>query len=185
MDARPRGRLENPPLVPGNPSRILGIDPGLVRCGWGVVESVGSQLSFVACGVITPPVKAPLYERLLFLHHQLHDIIMLHRPSRAAIEETFVNTNAGSTLKLGNARGALILSLAQAGLAVSEYAPNLVKKTVVGAGRADKSQIEMMVQILLPGCGKHGLDAMDALAIAITHAQHQTLSPFVAAAQHA
>ncbi len=160
-------------------SRILGIDPGLVRCGWGMVESEGSRLSFVACGVIKPDTKLPLSERLLVLHHALQAIIEQHRPTCAAIEETFVNVNANATLKLGNARGALLLSLAQAGLSVSEYAPNLVKKTVVGAGRADKAQVDMMVQTLLPGCGSHGLDAMDALAIAITHAQHQGITPYI------
>ena len=160
--------------------RILGIDPGLVRCGWGMVESEGSRLSFIACGVIKPDVKLPIEQRLLVLHEKLQEIIKGYQPDTSAIEETFVNVNASSTLKLGNARGALLLSLAQAGLPVSEYAPNLVKKTVVGAGRAEKAQIDMMVQMLLPGCGSHGLDAMDALAIAITHAQHGTLAPFVA-----
>ena len=118
-------------------------------------------------------------ERLLMLHTALQEVIATYHPHSAAIEETFVNVNASSTLKLGNARGALMLSLAQAGLCVSEYAPNLVKKTIVGAGRADKAQIDMMVQVLLPGCGTHGMDAMDALAIAITHAQHHTLTPYI------
>lgn len=160
--------------------RILGIDPGLVRCGWGIVEREGSRLSFIDCGVIKPDTKLPIEQRLLTLHIALQEIILRHRPDMSAIEETFVNVNANATLKLGNARGALLLSLAQAGLPVSEYAPNLVKKTVVGAGRAEKSQIDMMVKMLLPGCASHGPDAMDALAIAITHAQHDTLTPFIA-----
>lgn len=162
-------------------TRILGIDPGLVRCGWGIVDNKDNRLTFVDCGVIKPGTKLPLSERLLFLHVALQEIILRHRPDVAAIEETFVNVNANATLKLGNARGALLLSLAQAGLQVHEYAPNLVKKTVVGAGRAEKAQVDMMVQMLLPGCGSHGLDAMDALAIAITHAQHHTITPYVTA----
>lgn len=164
-----------------NQTRILGIDPGLVRCGWGIVEREGSRLSFVDCGVIKPETKIPFEQRLLTLHTALQEIIGKRQPGVAAIEETFVNVNANATLKLGNARGAILLSLALAGLPVSEYAPNLIKKTVVGAGRAEKSQVDMMVQMLLPGCGSHGPDAMDALAIAITHAQHDHITPYVAA----
>jgi crossover junction endodeoxyribonuclease RuvC len=145
------------------------------------VEREGSRLSFVDCGVIRPDTKIRFEQRLLTLHIALQEVILRLRPDVAAIEETFVNVNANATLKLGNARGAILLSLAQAGLPVSEYAPNLVKKTVVGAGRAEKTQVDMMVQMLLPGCGSHGLDAMDALAIAITHAQHDHITPYVAA----
>lgn len=152
--------------------RILGVDPGLVRTGWGVIEYRQGALSFVAAGTVAPPTRCELAGRLLHLHEKLHEIISTHRPDVAAVEETFVNVNAASTLKLGNARGAILLSLAQAGLPVAEYAALLVKKSVVGVGRAEKSQVGQMVKTLLPRCDATGADALDALAIAITHA-HQ------------
>lgn len=153
--------------------RILGIDPGLVKTGWGIIEYRAGALSYVAAGTVAPPVRQELAGRLLCLHEKLHDVIDCYRPEVAAIEETFVNMNAASTLKLGNARGAILLSLAQAGLPVAEYAALLVKKSVVGVGRAEKGQVGMMVRTLLPRCDASGADALDALAIAICHA-HQS-----------
>ena len=163
---------------------ILGIDPGLVRTGWGVVKSTGNQLSLVAAGVIktqaekkdaTKGHSSLLDARLLHISTELARVIDLYKPNEAAIEETFVNVNGQSTLKLGQARGAILLTLAQARLPTHEYAATLVKKSVTGAGRAEKTQVSRMVQILLPGCEKYGADAMDALAIAITHAHHRKL----------
>lgn len=154
--------------------RIIGIDPGLVSTGWGVIESKGSSLSFIDCGTIAPNAKAPLSERLLELHHDLSRIIALYKPTSAAIEETFVTANGASTLKLGQARGALIVTLAAQGLPVAEYATRSVKKALVGTGAADKNQVSQMVGVLLPAAKpalaacKH--DAADALAIAICHA---------------
>lgn len=156
--------------------RILGIDPGLVSTGWGIIDVKGNQLSFVACGTISPKKDLPMAERLLALHRQLADIITTHKPTQAAIEETFVTENGQSTLKLGQARGALIVTLAAGGLPVAEYAARLVKKSIVGTGRAEKDQIGQMVGVLLPASRaalatcKH--DAADALAVAITHANH-------------
>ncbi len=152
--------------------RILGIDPGLVKTGWGIIEYHRGRLSYVAAGTITPPARTPMAERLFRLHGGIHDVVQMHSPRYAAIEETFVNMNPASTLKLGNARGAIMLSLAIAGLPVAEYAPLLVKKSVVGVGRADKGQVGMMIKTLLPACDVTGADALDALAIAICHA-HQ------------
>lgn len=156
--------------------RILGIDPGLVSTGWGIVEQRGSSLSFVGCGVINPGTKLPLSERLLVLHTELTKLIALHAPDRAAIEETFVTANGASTLKLGQARGALIVTLAASGLSVSEYATRTVKKAIVGTGAADKNQVSQMVSVLLPSARepltacRH--DAADALAIAICDVHH-------------
>ena len=152
---------------------VLGIDPGLQRTGWGVVRQQGNALSFIGCGVITSRTDDALSLRLASLSKGISEVIERYRPAESAIEETFVNVNGASTLKLGQARGALILTLAQAGLPVAEYAATLVKKSVVGAGRAEKEQISQMVKIILPGCGAHGPDAMDALAIAITHMHHR------------
>lgn len=160
--------------------RILGIDPGLVSTGWGIVERCGSSLSFVDCSTIAPESKAPLAERLLTLYADLGRIITLYKPTSAAIEETFVTANGASTLKLGQARGALIVTLASHGLPVAEYATRTVKKALVGTGAADKHQVSQMVGVLLPAARaalaacKH--DAADALAIAICHAHHGTRS---------
>ncbi len=156
--------------------RILGIDPGLVKTGWGIVDYQSGALYFVAAGTIAPPPRQELAARLLHLHEEVQRIVSRYAPHAAAVEETFVNVNAASTLKLGNARGALLLSLAQAGLPVAEYAALLVKKSVVGAGRAEKGQVGMMVKTLLPKCDATGADALDALAIAITHAHQSQLS---------
>jgi len=157
-----------------NTVRIIGIDPGLRHCGWGLIESAGSRLGFVACGAVTPPVKAPLSERLQWLFNGLGEVIDLHRPDEAAIEETFVNAGARSALLLGQARGVALLAPANRGLSVGEYPANLVKKTIVGAGHADKNQIQVMVKMLLPTADFQSADAADALAIAICHAQHRT-----------
>jgi crossover junction endodeoxyribonuclease RuvC len=151
--------------------RILGIDPGLRRTGWGVIEQEGSRLAFVACGSVEPPVDLALGTRLARLHEGLAAVLAAHLPHEAAVEETFVNKDARSALKLGAARGVALLAPAQAGLEVAEYAPNQVKKTVVGAGHAEKAQIRLMVKVLLPRAHFTSDDAADALAIAITHAQ--------------
>jgi len=170
------GSSNNPhsSLIPHRSSIILGVDPGLQRTGWGVISVSGNQLSFVAAGIIATKPDAPSTTRLKTLHDGLQEVILAHRPAAAAMEETFVNKNSASSLKLGQARGALLLTLALHDLAVAEYAANLVKKSVVGTGHAEKEQIAAMVRVLLPGCRnlEAGADAMDALAVAITHAHH-------------
>lgn len=153
--------------------RVIGIDPGLRRTGWGVIDVAGSRLSFVACGMIAVPAEPPLAERLRYIHDGLQGLIAEHGPDEAAVEITFVNVNPDSTLKLGQARGVALLTPALCGLPVGEYAANLIKKTVVGAGHADKTQIRRMVEILLPTARIGTADAADALAIAITHAHHR------------
>ncbi|MYZ48134.1 crossover junction endodeoxyribonuclease RuvC [Propylenella binzhouense] len=153
--------------------RIVGIDPGLRRTGWGIVESSGSRLAFVAAGTVTSDGDAPLAERLRQLHDGLERMIAEFRPDEAAVEATFVNRDAGATLKLGQARGIAMLVPARAGLAVAEYAPNMVKKAVVGAGHGAKAQVKMMVSVLLPKARYDSDDAADALAIAICHAHHR------------
>lgn len=153
------------------PTRILGLDPGLRRTGWGVVSAEGSRLSWVAHGVVTPDDKAPFAARLLHLMQEVGRLCADYSCDEAAIEEVFVNANPASTLKLGQARGAVILGPAGRGLTVAEYAPNLIKKAVVGAGHADKGQVAFMVRRLLPAAGEVSADAADALAVAITHAQ--------------
>lgn len=152
-------------------TRILGLDPGLRRTGWGVVLAEGSRLRWVAHGVVAPDERAPFSERLLHLLEALSLICAEHGCDEAAIEEVFVNMNPASTLKLGHARAAVMLAPARCGLSVAEYSPNLIKKAVVGAGHADKSQIAFMVKRLLPSAGEVTADAADALAVAITHAQ--------------
>ena len=153
--------------------RIIGIDPGLRNLGWGIVESHGSRLTFVACGSVQSDARLELASRLRQLHEGLAAIIHAHQPDEAAVEETFVNRDPQSALKLGQARGIALVVPALAGLPVAEYAANLVKKTVVGAGHAEKTQVAMMVKMLLPKCDPASPDAADALAIAITHAQHR------------
>ena len=157
-------------MLAPHPIRILGIDPGLRRCGWGVIEILGARLSFVACGSVDPSDKLPMSERLRAIHDGLTAVLTEHRPDEAAIEETFVNKDARATLKLGAARGAARVVPALAGVSVAEYAPNQVKKTVVGAGHAEKQQIRMMIGVLLPKADPRTEDAADALAIAICHA---------------
>ncbi|MEM6811853.1 MAG: crossover junction endodeoxyribonuclease RuvC [Pseudomonadota bacterium] len=152
--------------------RILGIDPGLQKTGWGVIDSQGSALKFVACGLIKTTKSKTLPERLSEIDHQMTDILLRFKPEQAAIEETFVNKNPASALKLGVARGVAMVVPARAGLIVGEYPANLVKKSVVGAGKAAKDQIGMMIRTLLPACGEIGEDEADALAVAICHAHH-------------
>lgn len=149
---------------------ILGIDPGLGTTGWGVIRSGGNRLSHIANGQIKTNAKAALPSRLLELDTALAAVITDYDPDSAAIEEIYVNKNPQSTLKLVQARGALLLGLARAGLSVGEYAPRLIKKAIVGTGAAEKAQIDAMVQRLLPGVQIAGPDAADALAVAITHA---------------
>jgi crossover junction endodeoxyribonuclease RuvC len=153
--------------------RILGIDPGLRCTGWGVIESDGNRLIYVACGAVETNERAELCERLVCIHAGLRKVIEEFAPDEAAVEHTFVNTNASATLKLGQARGVAMLVPAQAGLSVAEYAPNLVKKSIVGAGHGDKTQIRMMIGVLLPKAEPESEDAADALAIAVTHAHHR------------
>lgn len=153
--------------------RIIGIDPGLRRCGWGVIESMGNRLSFVASGTITPAVDQELAIRLTVLHRELGAVIARLRPDEAAVEETFVSAGARSALQLGQARGVALMTPAAMGLPVGEYAANLVKKSIVGTGHADKSQIQLMIRTLLPTAEFKGADAADALAIAICHAHHR------------
>ena len=161
--------------------RILGIDPGLRRTGWGAIVCAGSSVSFLGAGTLTSCAGAPLAERLAALFEGLVAVIAEMRPDEAAVELTFVNKDAGATLKLGQARGIAMLAPARAGLSVAEYAPNLVKKTIVGAGHGDKRQVRMMVGVLLPRAKIDSDDAADALAVALCHARHRT-SPILAAA---
>ncbi|NNF77276.1 MAG: crossover junction endodeoxyribonuclease RuvC [Rhizobiales bacterium] len=153
--------------------RIIGIDPGLRRTGWGIIASEGSRLSHIANGTLKTEASASLAERLVQIHTQLSAVLSEWMPDEAAVEETFVNKDARATLKLGQARGIALLVPASAGLLVAEYAPNMVKKSVVGAGHAHKDQIGAMVNILLPRCTPDSADAADALAVAITHANHR------------
>ena len=164
--------------------RVLGIDPGLRRLGWGVIEVAGSRISHIGNGVCSSEGK-DLAARLLSLHEQLSDVVARMRPDTAAVEQTFVNKDGAGTLKLGQARGIAMLVPAQAGLSVGEYAPNTVKKTVVGVGHADKRQIDHMVRLQLPGVEIAGPDAADALAIALCHAHHARASGRLAAALRA
>jgi len=153
--------------------RILGIDPGLRRMGWGIVDVEGNALRFVAAGTVRSDETAALADRLCQLHDGLQAVLDAHRPEEAAVEATFVNKDAAATLKLGQARGIAMLVPARAGLTVAEYAPNAVKKTVIGVGHGDKKQIQMMVKVLLPKSTADTADAADALAIAICHAHHR------------
>lgn len=153
--------------------RILGIDPGLRNTGWGLIESSGSRLCFVGCGSIHTDAATSLAHRLAAIHRQLSALVDRDGPDEAAVEETFVNRDPQSTLKLGQARGATLAALALKDLPVSEYAANLIKKTVVGVGHAEKPQVAMMVRMLLPASNAGTPDAADALAVAICHAQHR------------
>ena len=161
--------------------RVIGIDPGLRTLGWGVIDAEGARLVHVANGLVRPEGEA-LAERLLSLHTQLAAVIAAHAPQAAAVEQTFVNRDAAGTLKLGQARGVALLAPAQAGLAVGEYAPNAVKKAVVGVGHADKRQIGHMIGLHFPGAKVAGPDAADALAIAICHVHHLQSAGRLAAA---
>lgn len=153
--------------------RIIGIDPGLRRTGWGVVESIGNSLSFVAAGTVTSDATLDLASRLCQLYEGLSTIVHGYKPDEAAVEQTFVNKDAVATLKLGQARGIAMVVPALAGLKVAEYAPNAVKKAVIGVGHGDKKQIHMMVKVLMPRATFDTEDAADALAIAICHTHHR------------
>ena len=150
--------------------RILGLDPGLRRTGWGVIVTDGARLSHIAHGVIAPKDSLPFAQRLLHLFNAITEVLETHRPDEAAVEETFMNNNAQSALKLGHARAMALLVPARAGLPVGEYAAKVVKKAVVGTGGADKDQVAFMIARLLPTAGPTTADAADALAVAIAHA---------------
>ena len=152
--------------------KILGLDPGLGTTGWGLVEAEGNRLAHIANGQIKTDTSAPLARRLAALADQLEALISDHAPAAAAVEEVFVNKNPQSTLKLGQARGVVLMCAARAGIDVGEYSPTLVKKAVVGTGGAEKAQVHAMVSRLLAGVKIAGSDAADALAVAITHAHH-------------
>jgi crossover junction endodeoxyribonuclease RuvC len=155
------------------PIRIIGIDPGLRRTGWGIIETLGNSLRFVASGTVVSDGDIDLASRLCQLHDGLAEVVHTYAPDEAAVEQTFVNKDAVATLKLGQARGVVMLVPARAGLPVSEYAPNAVKKAVIGVGHGEKQQIHMMVKILMPKAEFKGNDAADALAIAICHAHNR------------
>ncbi|MEM6382080.1 MAG: crossover junction endodeoxyribonuclease RuvC [Pseudomonadota bacterium] len=155
--------------------RIIGVDPGLRHMGWGVIDCAGTQLSYVASGVVSPASDQELAMRLAALHAGLTNVIVDHAPAEASVEETFVNKDPLSTLKLGQARGVALLAVAQHGLQVGEYAANKVKKTVVGVGHADKRQVQAMVEVLLPRAKVSRADEADALAIAICHAHQRSV----------
>jgi crossover junction endodeoxyribonuclease RuvC len=155
------------------PIRIIGIDPGLRRTGWGIIETLGNSLRFVASGTVVSDGDIDLASRLCQLHDGLAEVVHTYTPDEAAVEQTFVNKDAVATLKLGQARGVVMLVPARAGLPVSEYAPNAVKKAVIGVGHGEKQQIHMMVKILMPKAEFKGNDAADALAIAICHAHNR------------
>ena len=160
--------------------KILGLDPGLGTTGWGVIEADGNRLAHVANGQIRTDTAAPLPQRLAHLADELDRVIAEQRPHGAAVEEVFVNANPQSTLKLGQARGVVIMVAARGGLEVGEYAARLVKKAIVGTGGAEKAQVHAMVSRLLPGVSIAGPDAADALAVAITHAHHLATSRRIA-----
>lgn len=162
--------------------RIIGIDPGLRNTGWGIIDTIGNSLRFVASGVVKSDGQMDLASRLCQLHDGLEEIIHSHQPFEAAVENTFVNVNPTSTLKLGQARGVAMLVPARAGLRVSEYAPNAVKKSVIGVGHGDKKQIHMMVKVLMPKAVFKSDDAADALAIAICHAHNRGVTALKIAA---
>ena len=161
--------------------RLIGLAPGMRRTGSGVIEVDGNSLVQIASGAVTSNGKNSLADRLSELFENLREIIAIHAPAEAAVEETFVNNNPSSTLKLGQARGAVMLAPAQCGVPVAEYSANLVKKSLVGNGHADKTQVQAMVQILLPGAKPKTADAADALAIAICHAHHRRASSLASA----
>ena len=152
--------------------RLLGLDPGLRRTGWGLIDVAGSRLQHIANGTVRSESGLPIADRLAQLYDGLDRVITEYGPDEAAVEETFVSRNASTTLKLGLARGVVLLAPARAGVPVCEYSANLVKKSIVGTGHADKKQVQMMVRALLPNCEIAGPDAADALAVAICHAHH-------------
>ena len=153
--------------------KLLGIDPGLRNMGWGVIETDGNRLIYAGDGVVKSDTNLSLAERLVQLHDGLLLVIERFQPEEAAVEETFVNVNPASTLKLGQARGIALFVPSKCGLLVAEYSPNLIKKSLVGSGHASKEQVQMMINTLLPGCDFQSADSADALAIAICHAHHR------------
>ena len=165
--------------------RFIGLDPGLRTTGWGIIEAQGSRLRHVAHGIVTTDAERPLAERLKQLYVGLLQLLQTWRPDEAAVEETFVNRNPTTTLKLGQARAVALLAPAMAGVPVAEYTPNLIKKSVVGTGHAAKPQVAMMVATLLPGAEVDSADAADALAAAICHAHHRQTQQRIAAASAA
>jgi crossover junction endodeoxyribonuclease RuvC len=160
-------------VMTARPIRILGIDPGLRSTGWGVIDVDGNRLIHVACGSVATSDRSALAMRLVTIHDGLAAVVAQFAPAEAAVEATFVNKDANATLKLGQARGVALLIPARAGIAVAEYSPNLVKKTIVGAGHAEKDQIRLMLRVLLPKADPPTHDAADALAIAVCHAHHR------------
>jgi len=150
-------------------TRVIGLDPGLQNTGWGIIDIVGNRLSHVADGTVRTIRSDPLACRLRTLHEGLAEVLNFYEPDESAVEETFVNKNPTTTLKLGEARGVVLLAPSLVGLPVSEYSANRIKKSVVGVGHAGKSQVQMMVQRLLPGCDFDSADSADALAVAICH----------------
>ncbi|MBZ9848441.1 crossover junction endodeoxyribonuclease RuvC [Mesorhizobium sp. CA14] len=166
----------------GEAIRIIGIDPGLRRTGWGIIDSVGNSLRFIASGTVRSDEKESLATRLCQLHDGLVEVLHQTMPHEAAVEQTFVNKDATATLKLGQARGIAMLVPARAGLVVAEYAPNAVKKAVIGVGHGEKKQIHMMVKVLMPKAIFDTDDAADALAIAICHAHHRPSAAYRMAA---
>ncbi|MBZ9659076.1 crossover junction endodeoxyribonuclease RuvC [Mesorhizobium sp. ESP-6-4] len=166
----------------GEAIRIIGIDPGLRRTGWGIIDSVGNSLRFIASGTVRSDEKESLATRLCQLHDGLAEVLHQAMPHEAAVEQTFVNKDATATLKLGQARGIAMLVPARAGLVVAEYAPNAVKKAVIGVGHGEKKQIHMMVKVLMPKAVFDTDDAADALAIAICHAHHRPSTAYRMAA---
>ena len=153
--------------------RLIGLDPGLRVTGWGILDAEGNRLRFVASGIVRSDEKLALSERLKMLHEGVLAVLKAYGPDEAAIEETFVNRNPASTLKLGQARGAVMLAPALFGVTVAEYTPNLIKKNIVGTGHAAKEQVGLMVRMLLPGSNAKTADAADALAVAICHARYR------------
>ncbi len=161
--------------------RFIGIDSGLLRTGWGVIEQHGANLVYVDCGIIKAPATLSIASRLAFISFELNKVLDVHKPSHAAVEETFANQNPSSTLKLGMARGAALLTLAGRGLEVEEYSPNTIKKSIVGKGHAAKEQVAHMVAILLPKAPRDIVhDVTDALATAICHAHHHSSKVMIA-----
>lgn len=152
--------------------RLIGLDPGLRNTGWGIIDVRANRLTYVADGTVSPSTKQDLAGRLRDLHEGLAKVLVDFEPDEAAVEETFVNKNPGTTLRLGEARGVVVLAPALAGLPVAEYSANRIKKSVVGAGHAAKEQVQMMVSRILPGCNFSSPDAADALAVAICHAHY-------------
>ena len=149
--------------------RILGLDPSLTSTGWGIIEVEGNRIKYIADGIVQTDAKMNLADRLVKLHEGICEVIEVYKPDEAAIEEVFLNSNPHSSLKLGQARGVVFLAPARYHIPVSEYEPNKIKKAVVGVGHAEKTQVQTMVKILLPGCKPKNADSADALAIAICH----------------